>query len=61
MVVVDAYQSVVDMRGVCSRGLRVFLSLKLKWRLLSTTTKVKWTPMSGGGDRGDDGLGIRKY
>lgn len=23
--------------------------------------KEKWTPMSGGGDRGDDGLGIRKY
>lgn len=40
-------QSVVDMRGVCLHGLGVFLSLKLKWWLLSTTentmdSRVRW-------------------
>lgn len=50
-------QSVVDMRGVCSRG-RGSIS-----EIVATDhhQKIKWTPMSGGGGRGDDGLGIRKY
>ena len=33
-------QSVVDIQGVCLRGLGIFLSLNLKWCLLSNTKKI---------------------
>lgn len=55
-------QSVVDMRGVCSHGRGVFLSLSvIKRDRYSPPPRVKWIPMSGGGDRGGGGLEIRKY
>lgn len=39
------------MRGVCSLGLGGFCP----------PPQIKWIPMSGSGDRGDDGLGLRKH
>lgn len=64
-VVVDAYQSSnVSLWWICEVSVRV----AFKYFCPSNSNggycpppKVKWTPMSGGGDRGDDGLGIRKY
>lgn len=64
-VAVDAYQPIdISLWWICEVSVRValgvFLSLKLKWWLLSTI-KNAMDSMSGGEDRGDDGLGIRKY
>lgn len=63
---VDAYQSVnVSLWWICEVSvhvaLGVFMSLKTEMVATDHRQKIKWTPMSGGGGSGDDGLGIRKY
>lgn len=63
-VVVDAYQCInISLWWICEVSVRVALEYfcPLNWNGgYCPPPKGKWTPMSGGGDRGDDGLGIRK-
>lgn len=65
-VVVDAYQSInIGLWWICEVSVRValeyFCPLNSNGGYCPPPPKVKWTPMSGGEDRGDDGLEIRKY
>lgn len=64
-VVVDAYQSIkVSLWGICEVSVRVALEYfcPSNWNGgYCPPPKIKWIPMSGGGDRGDDEVGIRKY
>lgn len=65
VVVVDAYQSInISLWWICEVSVRVALKYfcPSNWNGgYCPPPKVKWTSMSGGEDRGDDGLRIRKY
>lgn len=59
-VVVDAYQSInISLWWICEVSVRMVLEYFCPSNC--PPSKVKWTPMSRGRDRGDGGLGIRKY
>ena len=63
-VVVDAYQTIVSLWWICKVSVCVVLEYFCPsiWNgVYCPTPKIKRFPMSGGEDRGDDGLGIRKY
>lgn len=62
---VDAYQSIVSLWWICEVSV---VCMALEYFCPSNWNggychppKIQWIPVSAGGDRDDDGLGIRKY